>query len=129
MKITAEAAEKMDYFLGLGANAPYYDYEASSTEEHKLNGIYIRELENLGHIDIQTSGGNSFEYIVTPRGKFFYSEGGFRKLYKEQQEEEEHRKNEASLTKKQINAAKREPYYIAFIVLSTIANILLAIFK
>lgn len=129
MKITAEAAEKMDYFLGLGANVSYYDYNASSTEEHQSNGIYIRELENLGHIDIQTSGGNSFLYIVTSRGKFFYSEGGFQRLYRDQQEEEEHRKNAASLTKKQINAAKREPYYIAFIVLSTIANILLAIFK
>ena len=100
MKITAEAAEKMDYFLGLGANAPYYDYEASSTEEYKSNDIYIRELENLEFIDIQCSSGNSFVYIVTSRGKFFYSEGGFQRLYRDQQEEEEHRNNEASLTKK-----------------------------
>lgn len=129
MKISAEAAKKMDYFLDLGANASYYDYESGSIEKHKSNGIYIRELESRGCIDVLSSCGTSFVFSITPRGKFFYSEGGFQRLYRDQQEEEEHRKNEASLTKKQINAAKREPYYIAFIVLSTIANILLAIFK
>lgn len=82
-------------------------------------------LEKKGYAE--HLGGNLFN--VTPNGFAFIREDSFYNQYKKGKEEEEAARLQYQLTSSQVKAAKREPWLIAWSIITTIATIILSILQ
>lgn len=68
------------------------------------------------------------EFMIFPQGIDFYEKmGGYSSLFHKIEMKEEYEKQEMEHTKRQIQALKREPYLIAWAVITTIATIALSV--
>jgi stress response protein YsnF len=103
-----------------------YEYLATSAEM----------LYRMGFIKIYHSSPNEIDARLTTEGKVFIQNDSFEKQKerkrKELEIEEEklnHSRTQHKVNENAIRAAKREPWLIAWSIASTLAAILLAIFK
>lgn len=123
MSLTEESAIKMDDILkSAPINNPFVSLTyIDETERYEYMTLFdqLEELELGSRI-------NNEEFHVFPKGFSFVQNGGFVGIYKEKKEQQESEKRQDLLTQSQIKAAKREPYLIAWGVISTISTLILA---
>jgi hypothetical protein len=119
--MTKEFAEDLDRILSGVLPKQYGIYELleSKFSFETLGG----QLKKDGYG--KWLGGNSFQ--VYPEGVDYYKMGGYCTLFADIEIKKEKTKQEIEHTKRQIHALKREPYLIAWAVITTIATIALSV--
>lgn len=97
----------------------------TTEQEHEYYKGLALILKTREFANVLTIVDNHIELMILDKGIAFVQQGGF--VSESEELQREIRKDQ--LTKKQINAAKREPYLIAWSVISTISTITLAILR
>lgn len=124
MTLTKDLAEKLDLILKEAERTGESTIDASqyATWKHsdiEIVGSYLEKC-NLGKM---LTG----EWImIFPQAVSFIQENSFRQIYEEQREQVNREERQDILIKKQIKAAKREPYLIAWGIFTTIISLILA---
>ena len=124
MILTKDIAEKLDLILK----------EAGKTGEPT---IYASQYTTEGQTDLEKIGSFLEKYnlgkmltdewvMIFPQGISFIQCNSFIQMYEEQQKKTKREERQDILTQKQINAAKREPYLIAWGIFTTIISLILA---
>lgn len=124
MTLTKDLAEKLDLILK----------EAKRTGESTIDAS---QYTTWTHSDIETVGSCLEEcnlgrmltgewIMIFPQAVSFIQENSFRQIYEEQREQVNREERQDILIKKQIKAAKREPYLIAWGIFTTIISLILA---
>ncbi len=134
IKIGREQAAALDKMLRECDNQNrYFEYNEPNKDKYESLSVTANILEQMGYARILVEQGDVLMVQLMLKGKTFIKNDSFvsRIEEKEAEQKKEYRireMNEAKhlLTLKQLKAAKREPYYILFLVISGIANLILA---
>lgn len=134
LSIGKEQAAALDKMLHECDNkAGYFEYNESNCEKYNSLLITADILERVGYVKILVQQGSVLIVQIRQAGKTFIKNDSFLSQIKDKEEEQlnEKRKREMEdathqLTLKKIKAANREPYYIAFVVISGILNLILS---
>lgn len=126
MRLTKDTAARLDYILNLSIQTDdetvEIDYSRITDDECEVFGE-ILESHGLG----KWMGENEFH--IYEKGRMYAKSGGFNMSFLERQEKEEREKRQDLLTQKQIAAAKREPYLMAWSIIATIISFILCILQ
>ncbi|MGL4520825.1 MAG: hypothetical protein ACRCUJ_14450 [Phocaeicola sp.] len=123
MRINEKQAEVLDKILSLAKKSiDIVEIDFLDKDEYR---VYADILERANFGESLSTG----VIRINPSGWSFYKNGGFSAVYKEEMEKQEREKRSDLLTQKQIAAAKREPYLIAWGVITTITSIVLSLLK
>jgi hypothetical protein len=124
MLLTKDIAEKLDFILK----------EAQKTDKSTIDVSQCTswdryDLDSVEDYLVKTGLGKRLThewFMIFPKGVSFIRSNSFVQMYNEQQERERREERQDALTQKQIKAAKREPYLIAWSIVSTIISLILA---
>ncbi len=124
MTLTKDLAEKLDLILK----------EAKRTGESTIDASQYTpwtqsDIETVGSFLVVFNFWRMLtgEWImIFPQAVSFIQENSFRQIYEEQREQVNREERQDILIKKQIKAAKREPYLIAWGIFTTIISLILA---
>lgn len=125
MRLSKERCEYIDNILKDAMNDKHKSAlrAIKTTDDLELYNEVADMLYNYGYCGRKIGGGI---YSITQDGIKFYLNGGFTSQYEKERKEKEIQESTLQLTKKKINAAKREPYLIVWGVVTTIISITLA---
>lgn len=124
MELTGNIAQHLDAILQTALQTK----NARVIYQNKEGILPLFLLDSLGNILEREGlakhlGGNMFD--ITEDGFTFIMENSFTARYQNNLEEEERKRLEVLLTKKKLAAANREPFYLAWSILATLASLIL----
>lgn len=130
--------KSLDYILKAcnSQTSGFNTFTEPDYEKFKYLETSIEMLNIIGYVNIYSSSRNEIEVRSTIDGKLFIQNDSFedqkeKKKQKLKIEEEmlEHSRIQYKVNKNAIRAAKREPWLIAWSIISTLAAILIGILK
>ena len=130
MRITKKQALKLDTLLNeIGKGDDFFTF--SSDDSIKLSEYrdLANTLENSGLIKIIIDQGDDLTVTITQDGKDFSEYGGFAAKHEAAENKREKEKLDLEKTKYDLRAAKREPYLIAWGIITTLSTIVLSIMQ
>lgn len=135
--IDEDRAYKLDDMLRkCDTKRGYYHYNEPDDVAYRDLCTSATILAKQGYIKINAEQDNQLIIAILDSGKVFIRSADFVSLNQKKKEEimleeeqREQRKASHSLTIKQIRAYKREPYLIAWSIISTLATIILTILQ
>jgi len=84
-------------------------------------------LEAYGYIEIMSHDAGGYFIKLTENGNKFRLTTSFEEQLEEEEKRKENEEFNVELTKKQLSAIKREPYLIAWAIVTTLASFILAL--
>lgn len=125
MEFTKEIAKKADAILAKAS--PSHRFVSVDSDDESYNDNLI-----IDAIFQQYGCGKMWSremFRVDPAGISLYQTGGFMGMLEKKKVDEERAKRQDELTQKQIRAAKREPWIIAWGIVATLTTIILTIMQ
>ena len=119
---TQDFVEELDTIL---SGAP----EKGGIYTHKVNKVSFETLGDRLEKDGYGKWLGGYEFQVYLRGVDYVKAGGYAGLYSEMMVNRRNKQHELKLPRKQIKALRREPYLIAWGIISTLIAIILALIK
>jgi len=136
LRINEDQAFALDEMLRKSSENGYAEYHEPNREAYNKLCITANILKRRGFIKIMAQQGDDLVVILKDDGKTFISCDSFTSQIEEEYERrrtEEVKQKQADanhqLTLKKLGAAKREPYLVAWSIITTITTITLAIIQ
>ncbi len=114
----------------------YTQYQETNKDEYEKLCLTASLLSDMGYIKILAQQGADLLILLQDKGKAFIRNDSFvsrieekKKQLKLEERKREIEEAEHQLTLKKLRAAKREPYLIAWSIITTITSIILAIIQ
>lgn len=119
---TQDFVEELDTIL---SGAP----EKGGIYTHKVNKVSFETLGDRLEKDGYGKWLGGYEFQVNLRGVDYVKIGGYTHLYSTMMVSRRNKQHKLKLPRKQINALRREPYLIAWCIISTLIAVILALTK